>query len=118
MQLSLYSTSRASKEGCPCRSEIKLRAEEDNSPIPGIDVREELNNWLKSNLLASESSKNSDCSDEESNQVHLAFRSGKSIFMPKLGHKCLALIPALLAHYKHFYLTFLLMSVLFLAHMS
>lgn len=78
MQLSLYSTSRASNEGCPCRSEIKLRAEEDNSPVPGTDVRQELNSWLKSNLLASESSKNSDCSDEESNQVHLAFRRVES----------------------------------------
>lgn len=35
--------------------------------------------------------------------------------MPKLVHKCLAQIPTLLAHYKHFYLTFLLMSV-FQAH--
>lgn len=77
----LYSSSRASREGCPCRSEIKLMAEEDSSPIPGIDVREELNNWLNSDLLASESSKNSDCSDEESNQVHLAFRRVESLLL-------------------------------------
>lgn len=77
----LYSSSRASRESCLCRSEINPRAEEDNTPIPGIDVRGELNNWLNSNLLASESSKSSDCSGEESNQVHLAFRTVESLLL-------------------------------------
>jgi len=77
----LYSSSRASREGCLGTSEIKPRAEEDSTPIPSIDAREELNNWLNSNLLALESSKNSDCSSEESNQVHLAFRRVESLLL-------------------------------------
>lgn len=66
---------------CLCKSEINPGTELHSAPIPGRDVREELNNWLKSNLLASESSKNSDCSGEESNQVHLAFRRVESVLL-------------------------------------
>lgn len=59
----------------------KAEGRRDNSQIPGIDIREEQNNWLNSNLLASESSKNSDYSDEESNQVHLDFRRVESLLL-------------------------------------